>query len=81
MLTLFTEWGNELYLDVVKQSKTDPGFKSVALQKFREYEKLLSEFLNDDTMTKRYKLDDSDKEGWEIYHKLMDAYTVYKKFK
>jgi hypothetical protein len=82
-MKLFTSWGNDLYLQVATQKKQENivSFKQKALSEYRKYEKLLSDFLNDETMAKQYKMDNSDVDGWEIYHKLMDGYTVYKHFK
>lgn len=40
----------------------------------------LNYFLEDDAMTKKYKMDESDKEGWRIFNELSETISCLKYF-
>jgi hypothetical protein len=65
---------------VAIDNKTVPYYKRFIETEMNQYQRELSEFLRDDNMARKYKMDDSDAEGWEIYHTLMDKYNVCKYF-
>jgi len=83
---LQTKYGFDLYKTVRTQFETakinnelEP-LKQVLYRERSSTEKALIEFLNDDTMARQYKMDDSDEEGWNYYKQTADKFSVLNYF-
>lgn len=85
-LKLKTEHGKTFYQTLSKKvneayhSGAETGYLKEIYSMREKLNKQISHFLNDDTFSKKYKMDDRDPEGWEIYYKLCDEYDILTHF-
>lgn len=85
-LYLQTKYGFDLYNIVLKQynevvkNGLQTIFKESLIREKSIVDKALSEFIYNADTQKKYKMDETDEEGWVIYKELADKYTVINHF-
>jgi hypothetical protein len=83
---LQTKYGYEMYRTVWMQfedAKRDGSLDQLKAVLYRERnstEKDLIDFLSDDTMIKKYKMNDEDIDGWNYYKQTADRFSVLNYF-
>ncbi len=83
---LITKYGHELYKVVhkqyweAKQAGELEDFKDNLWAERNAAERDVLNFLNDEDLTKKHKMDDNDPEGWEFWRQASDKYSVLNYF-
>jgi hypothetical protein len=83
---LQTKFGHDLYkvvktqFSTAKEESSLSKFKEALYRERNRTEKELIEFLNDDIMARRYKMDDEDLDGWQFYKQTADKFCVLNYF-
>jgi hypothetical protein len=55
-------------------------YRDVLWSELQSAERDVIQFLNDDALTKKHKMDDNDPEGWKIWRESSDRYSVLNYF-
>lgn len=83
---LQTSYGFELYRNVdsmyqeAQSLDAVHAFRQVMREEKDKVESIVVNFLDDDEISKKYKMDDSDSEGWEFYKQASDRFSVLNHF-
>ena len=64
--------------EVARSNRKLPEYQDFLRSEFTQIEKQITDFVYDDKMVKKYKMNDTDEEGWHIYHEMVDKYEVCK---
>jgi hypothetical protein len=85
-INLHTKFGYKTYCEVenkfldAKYSDTLDAYKGVLFKERDKAERDVLHFLNDEKLTKKYKMDDNDKEGWVLWKEMSEKYSVLNYF-
>lgn len=68
-----------LFFSAEKEGNLD-FYKNFLYNEQQELNKKLSHFLRDDDMTRKYKMNEEDKEGWKMWREMSDEHSVLSYF-
>ncbi len=65
---------------VARESGSIDRYIEFVRSEFLQFQKEMSDFINDPVLARKYKMDENDPYGWAIYYELLDKYNVCKHF-